>query len=75
MYDDDIEKVDLLIGSLAEDPRPTGFAFAETSFQIFIVMASRRLHADRQVSRMMADLVIFFFFFFLFHEENMKLLL
>jgi hypothetical protein len=44
---DDVEDLDLLIGTLAEDRRPTGFGFGETVFQIFIVSASRRLQADR----------------------------
>jgi hypothetical protein len=43
----DVEKLDLLIGTLAEGHRPTGFAFGETMFQIFILNASRRLQADR----------------------------
>jgi Animal haem peroxidase len=44
-----VEELDLLIGTLAEakDRRPTGFGFGETVFQIFIVSASRRLEADR----------------------------
>jgi len=47
-----VEDLDLLIGTLAEDPhnpnvRPTGFAFGETLFQIFILNATRRLQADR----------------------------
>ncbi|MGA8261205.1 MAG: peroxidase family protein [Arenicellales bacterium] len=47
-----VENLDLLIGTLAEDPqdppvRPTGFAFGETLFQIFILNATRRLQADR----------------------------
>ena len=47
-----LEDLDLLIGTLAEDPadppvRPTGFAFGETLFQIFILNATRRLQADR----------------------------
>jgi hypothetical protein len=42
-----VEKLDLLIGSLAETVRPNGFGFGETVFQIFILMASRRLEADR----------------------------
>jgi hypothetical protein len=48
-YDDKIEDLDLLIGTLAEaeNRRPTGFGFGETVFQIFIVSASRRLQADR----------------------------
>jgi hypothetical protein len=44
---DKVEDLDLLIGTLAEDKRPTGFGFGETVFQIFIVSASRRLQADR----------------------------
>lgn len=43
----DVEDLDLLIGTLAEGHRPTGFGFGETVFQIFIVSASRRLQADR----------------------------
>jgi hypothetical protein len=42
-----VEDLDLLIGTLAEAQRPTGFGFGETVFQIFIVSASRRLQADR----------------------------
>jgi hypothetical protein len=46
---DDVEDLDLLIGTLAEaqNRRPTRFGFGETVFQIFIVSASRRLQADR----------------------------
>ena len=44
---DDVEKLDLLIGTLAEGHRPTGFGFGETLFQIFILNATRRLQADR----------------------------
>jgi hypothetical protein len=43
----DVEKLDLLIGTLAEGHRPTGFGFGETMFQIFILNATRRLQADR----------------------------
>jgi hypothetical protein len=46
VYDNDIERVDLIIGMFAEK-RPQGFAFSETAFRIFIVMASRRLNSDR----------------------------
>ncbi|MFL6093813.1 MAG: peroxidase family protein [Blastococcus sp.] len=42
----DIEKVDLMVGLFAES-RPTGFAFSDTAFRIFILMASRRLNSDR----------------------------
>lgn len=43
----DVEKLDLLIGTLAEGHRPTHFGFGETMFQIFILNATRRLQADR----------------------------
>lgn len=43
----DVEKLDLMIGTLAEGHRPTNFGFGETLFQIFILNASRRLQADR----------------------------
>jgi hypothetical protein len=42
----DVEKVDLMVGLFAES-RPTGFAFSDTAFRIFILMASRRLNSDR----------------------------
>src|SRR5439155_19685572 len=44
-----VEKLDLMIGTLAEHPsrRPKGFGFGETLFQIFILNATRRLQADR----------------------------
>ena len=47
LYDNDVEKLDLLVGSMAEGYRPPGYGFGETSFQIFIAMASRRLMSDR----------------------------
>lgn len=45
----DVERLDLLIGTLSEglEQRPTGFGFGETMFQIFILNATRRLQADR----------------------------
>lgn len=43
----EIEKLDLMIGTLAEAYRPDGFGFGETLFQIFILNATRRLQADR----------------------------
>ena len=42
----DVEKVDLTVGMFAE-PLPRGFAFSDTAFRVFIVMASRRLNSDR----------------------------
>lgn len=44
---DNVEDIDLLVGTLAEEVRPKNFGFGETLFQIFILMASRRLMADR----------------------------
>ena len=46
VYGGDIERVDLTVGMCAE-PRPVGFAFSDTAFRIFILMASRRLNSDR----------------------------
>jgi hypothetical protein len=46
VYDGDIEQVDLMVGMFAEK-RPEGFAFSDTAFRIFILMASRRLNSDR----------------------------
>ena len=40
------EEVDLMIGLYAEKP-PAGFAFSDTAFRVFILMASRRLKSDR----------------------------
>ena len=42
----DIERVDLMIGLYAE-PKPAGFGFSDTAFRVFVLMASRRLEADR----------------------------
>ena len=49
IYGNDVEKVDFLIGCLAEEPRPPGFGFSETQFVLFLMMASRRIEADRCV--------------------------
>jgi Animal haem peroxidase len=46
LYGGDIEKLDLMVGLYAER-LPEGFAFSDTAFRIFIVMASRRLNSDR----------------------------
>jgi hypothetical protein len=46
----DVERVDLMVGLFAEK-RPAGFAFSDTAFRIFIVMASRRLNSDRFFTR------------------------
>lgn len=42
-----IERLDFMIGTLAEEHRPTGFAFGETMFHLFLLNATRRLQADR----------------------------
>jgi hypothetical protein len=46
VYNNDIDKVDLMTGLYAE-PLPDGFGFSDTAFRIFILMASRRLKSDR----------------------------
>jgi hypothetical protein len=46
IYDNDIDKVDTVVGLFAE-PLPPGFAFSDTAFRLFILMASRRLKSDR----------------------------
>ena len=46
VYNNDLEKVDLMTGLFAE-PLPEGFGFSETAFRIFLLMASRRLKSDR----------------------------
>lgn len=46
LYDGDVEKVDLMVGLYAER-LPAGFAFSDTAFRIFVLMASRRLNSDR----------------------------
>ena len=50
VYDNDLEKVDLLVGLMAE-PLPPGFGFSDTAFRVFILMASRRLKSDRFLSK------------------------
>jgi hypothetical protein len=50
IYKDDVDRVDLLVGLLAED-LPKGFGFSDTAFRIFILMASRRLESDRFFTR------------------------
>jgi hypothetical protein len=42
----DPEEVDTMVGMYAER-KPKGFGFSDTAFRIFILMASRRLEADR----------------------------
>ena len=49
LYGNDLEKVDLLVGLMAE-PLPAGLGFSDTAFRVFILMASRRLKSDRFLS-------------------------
>ncbi len=49
VYDNDINRVDVMVGMYAEKP-PDGFGFSDTAFRIFILMASRRLKSDRFLS-------------------------
>jgi len=42
-----INKMDALVGTLAEGVRPSCYGFGETLFQVFTVMATRRIQADR----------------------------
>jgi hypothetical protein len=44
---DAINKVDALVGTLAEGTRPSCYGFGETLFQVFTLMATRRLAGDR----------------------------
>ena len=50
VYENKIEDVDLLIGMYAETP-PHGFAFSDTAFRVFMLMATRRLKSDRFFTR------------------------
>jgi choline dehydrogenase-like flavoprotein len=50
VYRGDIERVDLMVGMYAER-LPKGFAFSDTAFRIFVLMASRRLNSDRFLGR------------------------
>jgi hypothetical protein len=46
VYRGDIEAVDLMVGLFAER-KPPGFAFSDTAFRVFLLMAARRLTSDR----------------------------
>ncbi|PIN23555.1 Peroxidase/oxygenase [Handroanthus impetiginosus] len=46
VYGDDVEELDILVGLMAEK-KIKGFAISETAFIIFLLMATRRLEADR----------------------------
>lgn len=47
VYNNDVNKIDALVGTLAEGTRPQCYGFGETLFQVFTVMATRRIQADR----------------------------
>ena len=47
---DDVDDVDVMVGMYAE-PLVKGFAFSETAFRVFALMASRRLKSDRFLTR------------------------
>ena len=46
VYGGNLDAVDAFVGLYAE-PKPQGFAFSETAFRIFLLMAARRLQSDR----------------------------
>ncbi|MCO5600226.1 hypothetical protein L7F22_054336 [Adiantum nelumboides] len=46
VYGNNVEQLDLLVGLMAEK-KIKGYAISETAFHIFLLMASRRLEADR----------------------------
>jgi len=41
-----VDRIDTMVGLYAE-PCPKGFAFSDTAFRVFLLMASRRLKSDR----------------------------
>ena len=49
VYDNNINRVDLMVGMYAEK-LPPGFGFSDTAFRIFVLMASRRLKSNRFLS-------------------------
>ena len=46
IYNNDVDRVDVMVGMLAEPLLP-GFAFSETAFRVFVLMAGRRITSDR----------------------------
>src|SRR5262245_43285090 len=42
----ELDRLDLMVGLYAE-PLPKGFGFSDTTFRVFVLMASRRLKSDR----------------------------
>ena len=47
IYENNIELLDVFVGLMAEANWPNGYGFSTTAFQIFVIMASRRLETDR----------------------------
>jgi len=47
VYEGNIDAVDLMVGTMAEAQRPSCYGFGETLFQVFTLMATRRLQGDR----------------------------
>jgi hypothetical protein len=47
IYNDDIELLDAMVGMHAEEKRHPGFGFSETAFRVFLLIATRRLEADK----------------------------
>jgi hypothetical protein len=50
VYDNDLEKVDTMVGLMAE-PLPKGIVFCDTAFRIILLMPPRRLKSDRFLSK------------------------
>ncbi|KAI9327541.1 heme peroxidase, partial [Obelidium mucronatum] len=46
VYGDDVEALDLLVGTLAEEKLP-GFVFGETTYSVFVAQTQRRIECDR----------------------------
>ena len=44
---DDVDQIDLMVGTLVDKERPAGFAFGIVAYHIFVVQASRRILSDR----------------------------
>ncbi|KAH9182849.1 hypothetical protein AeNC1_015174 [Aphanomyces euteiches] len=46
VYDNDVELLDLLVGTSAEERLP-GFVFGETIYTVFVAQTQRRIESDR----------------------------
>jgi hypothetical protein len=47
---DNVDRLDLVVGLFSEPP-PAGFGFSDTTFRVFLLMASRRLKSDRFIAQ------------------------